>query len=119
MVLTADEKLLGLALLFGILDPDRDLIWKTCIFRKDRGEFGSRLGFYRQRLIGLSQGFRVSLIEENHENLELNENLSFTQTVAESIETYLEESPCSDEFAEWVRITAPDKDPSTLFEEKQ
>ena len=103
--LTSDEKLIGLALLFGLLDPERDLIMNTHVFR-ERSTLGVRFGPFRTTIKGLWEGITEWLKEKDCRDLEIDENLRFRQTIRKA----LEGSSCSNYSDEWDRLISSDRD---------
>ena len=103
--LTSDEKLIGLALLFGLLDPERNLIMNTNVFR-ERSTLGVRFGPFRTTIKGLWEGITEWLKEKDCRNMEIDENLRFRQTIRKA----LEGSSCSNYSEEWDRLISSDRD---------
>jgi hypothetical protein len=109
--LTSDEKLIGLALLFGLLDPERGLIMNTNVFReRKQSTLGVRFGPFRTIIKGLWEGITEWLKEKDYRNLEIDENLRFRQTIRKTLEKALEGSSCSNYRDEWDRLISSDLD---------
>ena len=108
--LTPDEKLIGLALLFGLLDPERDLIMNTGVFREHQGTSGVRLGPFRTFIKGFWESVLEWLNDKGYRNLKLDPNVSVRQTLDDALETCLQGTDLS--YA-WSKIIDTDDDPSS------
>ena len=106
--LTPDDKLIGLALLFGLLDPKRDLIMNTGVFR-ERRPVSVRLGPFRTFIKVFWESVRECLHDKGYGNLELDPNVSVRQTIDDALEEVLQGADLS--YA-WSQITYIDHDPS-------
>ena len=92
--LSPDEKLIGLALLFGILDPERPLIMNTAVFKPKK-----RVGPFRRAFKGLRQGQKEVLKQKGCGEVGLVKDVEMTQT----LDDFLNENI----FEEWDRLVKP------------
>ena len=92
--LTPNEKLIGLALLFGILDPERPLIMNTAVFKPKK-----RVGPIRKAFKGLRQGQKKVLEQRGCGEVGLIKDVEITQT--------LDDLLTENVFEEWNRLATP------------